>query len=66
MLDAHVAKMFTKKYPVVIAFVVKAGEEYGFAVRKSDTELLNKLNQALREIMNDPEWNKLVEKYFGS
>ncbi len=66
MLDVPVAKMFTKKYPVVIAFVVKTGEKYGFAVRKSDTELLNKLNQALKEIMNSPEWNKLVEKYFGS
>jgi len=58
--------MFTKKYPVIIAFVVKTGEKYGFAVRKNDTELLNKLNQALKEIMNSPEWNKLVEKYFGS
>ncbi len=66
MLDVPVAKMFTKKYPVIIAFVVKTGEKYGFAVRKNDTELLNKLNTALKEIMNSPEWNKLVEKYFGS
>jgi len=66
MLDVPVAKMFTKKYPVVIAFIVKTGEKYGSAIRKSDTELLNKLNQALKEIMNSPEWNKLVEKYFGS
>ncbi len=65
VLDSPVAKMFTKKYPVVIAFTIKTGEKYGFAVRKSDTELLEKLNKALKEIMSSSEWSKLVEKYFG-
>jgi polar amino acid transport system substrate-binding protein len=66
MLDVPVAKMFAKKYPVEIAFVVKTGEKYGFAVKKGNKELLDKLNKALQEVMNSPEWEKLVEKYFGS
>ncbi len=65
VLDSPVAKMFTTKYPVKIAFIIHTGEVYGFAVRKSDTDLLNALNQALKEVLNSTEYKKLVEKYFG-
>lgn len=66
VVDSPVAKMFEQKYPVAIAVIIKTGEQYGFAVRKGETELLQALNKALREVKNSPEWNKLVEKYFGS
>lgn len=66
IVDTPVASMFEKQYNVVISAVIKTGEQYGFAVRKGETELLNKLNQALKEFMNSTEWNKLVQKYFGS
>ncbi len=66
VVDSPVAKMFEQKYPVVISAIIKTGEKYGFAVRKGDTELLQALNKALHEVMNSPEWNKLIEKYFGS
>ena len=68
MVDSPVAKMFEAQYKgqVKIAFTVKTGEKYGFAVQKGNKELLDKINKALQEIMNSPEWDRLVQKYFGS
>ncbi|NPA97292.1 MAG: basic amino acid ABC transporter substrate-binding protein [Crenarchaeota archaeon] len=65
VLDSPVAKMFTSKYPVKIAFIIHTGEVYGFAVRKSDVKLLHALDQALKEVLNSTAYKKLVEKYFG-
>lgn len=66
VVDTPVAKMFEKQYPVVVSGIIETGEQYGFAVRKEDTQLLNALNKALEEVMNSPDWGKLVGKYFGS
>jgi polar amino acid transport system substrate-binding protein len=65
VLDSPVANMFVQKYNVKIVYTIKTGEHYGIAVRKGNTELLNKINSALHEIKNSPDWNKLVAKYFG-
>ncbi len=65
VVDTPVAKMFEKQYPVIVSGIIETGEKYGFAVRKDNTKLLNELNKALEQIMNSPEWEKLVEKYFG-
>ncbi|WP_297478048.1 basic amino acid ABC transporter substrate-binding protein [Thermococcus sp.] len=67
VLDSPVAEMFSKKYnSVEIVYTIKTGEHYGIAVKKGNKKLLDGINKALKEIMNSPEWNKLVEKYFGS
>lgn len=68
MVDTPVAKMFEKRYKdeLTIATIVKTGEKYGFAVQEGNKELLEKINNALQEIMQSPEWDKLVQKYFGS
>jgi polar amino acid transport system substrate-binding protein len=68
MVDTPVAKMFEKRYKdkLTIATIVKTGEKYGFAVQEGNKELLEKINKALQEIMQSPEWDKLVQKYFGS
>ncbi len=68
MVDTPVAKMFEKRYKdkLAIAIIVKTGEKYGFAVQEGNKELLEKINKALQEIMQSPEWDKLVQKYFGS
>ncbi len=66
VLDSPVAKMFVHKYPVKIVYTIQTNEHYGIAVRKGNTKLLNEINQALRQIMNSPEWEKLVNEYFGS
>jgi len=66
IVDTPVAKMFEKQYPVKVSSIISTGEQYGFAVRKDNRELLEKLNEALKEFMDSPDWNKLIEKYFGS
>ena len=40
-------------------------EEYGIGVRKSDTELLEKLNKALEEAINDGSYDALYQKWFA-
>jgi polar amino acid transport system substrate-binding protein len=41
-------------------------EQYGFAVKKGNTELLGKLNQGLADIKADGTYNTIYKKYFGS
>ncbi|QSZ66434.1 transporter substrate-binding domain-containing protein [Methanofollis aquaemaris] len=38
-------------------------EYFGIGVRKSDTALLNSLNEGLDKLMNDPYWQELITKY---
>ena len=38
-------------------------EQYGYAFRKEDTELLNKFNEGLKKIMGSPMWEELKKKY---
>lgn len=38
-------------------------EEFGYAVRKEDTELLKTINEGLQEIMASPMWEELQKKY---
>ena len=40
-------------------------EEYGVGVRKSDTELLEKLNKALDEMKKDGTYDKIYTKWFS-
>jgi len=41
-------------------------EQYGIAVKKGNTELLEKVNKALAEIKTDGTYNAIYTKYFGS
>lgn len=38
-------------------------EEYGYAIRKEDTELLKQFNDALKKLQADGTYQKLVDKY---
>lgn len=49
--------------PLVIIGDIDTGEEYGAAVRKSDVTLLNALNEGIADLMNDPYWEELKDKY---
>jgi polar amino acid transport system substrate-binding protein len=40
-------------------------EEYGVGVRKSDTELLEKLDKALDEMKKDGTYDKIYTKWFS-
>ncbi|WAI01333.1 ABC transporter substrate-binding protein [Methanogenium organophilum] len=42
---------------------IETNEEFGIAVRKDDTELLNKLNAGLTNLMADPYWEELKVQY---
>ena len=43
-----------------------APEQYGFAVKKGNTELLAKLNKGLADIKADGSYNQIYAKYFGA
>ena len=38
-------------------------EEYGIGVKKENTELLEKINQALATLRSNGKWDELVQKY---
>ncbi|SDF62388.1 basic amino acid ABC transporter substrate-binding protein [Sporolituus thermophilus] len=40
-------------------------EEYGIATAKKNTELANKINQALDELKKNGEYDKIYQKWFG-
>ncbi|MCI4397173.1 MAG: basic amino acid ABC transporter substrate-binding protein [Thermoprotei archaeon] len=65
MIDTPVAQSFMKQYPVTISATIDTGQRFGLAVNKDDTQLLNQLNAALQQLLNSPEWDKLVSKWFG-
>lgn len=66
IVDSPVAKLFTQKYGVEVATIIDTGEHYGLAVRKDDTQLLNALNEALKNFLPSPEWKAIIDKYTGS
>ena len=43
-----------------------APEQYGFAVKKGNTELLEKLNKGLADIKADGSYDQIYTKYFGA
>jgi len=65
MIDTPVAQSFTKQYPVTISATIDTGQRFALAVNKDDMQLLNQLNAALQQLLNSPEWDKLVSKWFG-
>ncbi|WP_066569366.1 basic amino acid ABC transporter substrate-binding protein [Snodgrassella sp. CFCC 13594] len=40
-------------------------EEYGIAVRKNDTDLLNKINDGLKKVRDSGEYDQIYSKYFA-
>lgn len=43
-----------------------AVEKYGFAVKKGNTELLEKLNKGIADIKSDGSYDQIYAKYFGT
>ncbi|MCE5334847.1 MAG: ABC transporter substrate-binding protein [Desulfobacteraceae bacterium] len=63
-MDDAPGKDAEKKKPVkIIGTFGMPDEEFGYAVRKQDTELLNKLNEGLKKVMASPQWGELQKKY---
>lgn len=49
--------------PVQKIGMIETNEQFGIAVRKDDTELLNKLNTGLENLKASPDWQALIVKY---
>lgn len=63
-MDSSIAFEVMKDNPFKVAgnFDVPS-VEYGYAVRKADSDLLDMLNQGLKKLMADPQWQVLKDKY---
>lgn len=44
---------------------VDTGDQYGYAVKKGNTELLNQVNESLKEAFKDGTWAESYEKWIG-
>ncbi len=63
MDDAPAKDAASKKEVQIVGTFGMHDEQFGYAVRKEDTELLEKVNKALTKLMATPEWNTMIEKY---
>jgi len=66
VIDSPVAKAFEKRGNVKIVLNITTNESYGFAVKKGNTELVNKINTGLTAVMATTYWEGLIEKYFAT
>jgi polar amino acid transport system substrate-binding protein len=64
IIDKPVAETFAEDEDIEIAYTIITEEEYGLAVKKGNSELLEELNQGLIELMGSEEWTNLIIKYF--
>ena len=63
MDDAPAEDAVRKKPVKIIGGFGMHDEDFAYAVRKEDTELLNTLNEGLKRIMATPQWEELKAKY---
>lgn len=63
MDDAPAKDISAKKPLKIVGPFGMHGEDFGYAVRKEDTELLDKLNKGLEKIKGTQFWQDLVKKY---
>jgi len=63
MYDDLSLKDIIEGKPVKVIGSVETGEQFGVAIRKEDTALLEFMNQALAELQADPYWEELIDKY---
>jgi polar amino acid transport system substrate-binding protein len=63
MDDAPAKDAVSKKAVQIVGTFGMHDEEFGYAVRKDDKELLEKVNKALAKLMASPKWDELIKKY---
>lgn len=64
VLDAPVAHSYAQARPAKVVAELITGEEYGIAVRKGNTELLEKINEGIRLVWETGIMDELLLKYF--
>lgn len=65
VLDKPTASAYAVNRNVEVAYTIITNEQYGFAVKKG-SDLLAKINKALKEIKNSTKWDELHKTYFGA
>lgn len=63
MDDAPANDAASKKEVHILGTFGMNEEDFGYAIRKDDKDLLEKVNKALTKFMTTPAWNELVKKY---
>ncbi len=63
MDDAPAKDAASKKDVKILGTFGMETEEFGYAVRKDDKELLDKVNASLKKLMASPTWEELKKKY---
>jgi polar amino acid transport system substrate-binding protein len=64
VIDAPVAENAEQAGGVEIAEKIPTEEDYGIAVAQGETELLEEINKALKEVQEDGTYKKIFEKWF--
>ncbi len=62
----YVANNESSKFKSVSDTAAFASEQYGIAVKKGNTELLEKVNKGLADIKADGTYDRIYSKYFGA
>lgn len=63
MDDAPAEDAVSKKAVEIVGTFGMHEEEFGYAVRKEDKELLEKVNASLAKLMASPDWEAMIKKY---
>ncbi len=62
IIDDSAAKGYEKLKPIKTIFVINTDENYGIALQK-DSPLKEKVDAAVKEILESDEWVKIIQKY---
>ena len=63
MDDAPARDAVSKKDVKILGTFGMHSEDFGYAVRKDETDLLAKVNASLKKLMASPHWDELAAKY---
>lgn len=63
MDDAPAKDAASKKAVKAIGTFGMHSEDFGYAIRKEDTQLLKDINEGLSRLMASPYWKELIKKY---
>ncbi|MFB6078858.1 MAG: transporter substrate-binding domain-containing protein [Halarchaeum sp.] len=66
VIDTPVAKTFVDSRDVTIATTIDTGENYGFGIRKNESDLESALNSGLGSVKDNGTYDDLKVKWFAS
>ena len=65
--DSNIALLNRRYYPdIKISFPIEGPESLGWAVRKGEKALLDKINEFFKKIKKDGTFSKIFEKYYAN